>query len=265
MQSSPKFSDLAQLSLPFDTPPEPEEVFARVFQRLGLKHPAPAFKVAFHPYANLRSTIRVTSRGIHARISDVAASAPVIVLEALAEVLLASLFRRRPSREARECYMAWTFEPAVRARVDANRRARGFKLMHPPRGQHYNLEEIFHHLNRDYFQARLPLPRLGWSLERSSTMLGHHDSAHGAIIISRILDSPAAPLEVVEYLMYHEMLHMVYPVQRSGSRRIIHTKDFQAAERRFPNYSRVQQALKSLLQQSRGQRRRTVRRRRRGS
>ena len=252
-----------QLTLAFDPPPNPEEVFARVFRRLGLKHPVKAFKVAFHPYANLRSTIRLTNQGIHARLSDVAATAPVLVLEALAEVLLASLFRRKPSRQAHECYIAWTFDPKVRERVDSNRRTRGFKLMHPPRGRHYDLEEIFHRLNRELFQGRLPLPRLGWSPERSLTLLGHHDPAHGTITITRLLDSPAAPSEVVEYLVYHEMLHMVYPVQRRGPRRVIHSREFQQAERRFPNYRQVQQSLKAIIKQSPCQGRRPAQRRRR--
>jgi len=230
-----------------------------VFRRLGFKYPVNTFTIAFHPYANLRNTIRLRNQGIQARLSDVAASAPAIVLEALAEVLLASLFRRKPSREARECYMAWTFDPQVRERVDANRRTRGFKLMRPPQGQYYNLEEIFHRLNRDHFQGRLRLPRLGWSAEASLTLLGHHDSAHGTITISRMLDSSSVPLDVVEYLVYHEMLHIVYPVQRRGHRRVIHTREFQEAERRFPNYRPVQQTLKSIVKRSHRQEKRLVR------
>lgn len=252
-------SGLTQLTLAFEPPPKPEDVFARVFLRMGFKYPVKTFKVAFHPYANLRSTIRLTNYGIHARLSDVAASAPVRVLEALAEVLLASLFRRKASLEARECYMAWTFDPEVRKRVDTNRRTRGFKLMQPPRGQHYDLEEIFNRLNREHFQGRLPLPRLGWSPEPSVSLLGHHDSAHGTITISRMLDSPSTPLEVVEYLVYHEMLHMIYPVEQRGHRRIIHTREFHAAERRFPNYRRVQQTLKALVRRSRWQERQAAR------
>ncbi|HUY14302.1 MAG TPA: M48 family peptidase [Terriglobia bacterium] len=263
MLPSTQATSRIQLTLAFDPTPSPEEVFARVFRRLGFKYPVKTFKVAFHPYANLRSTIRLTNHGIQARLSDVAASAPVIVLEALAEVLLASLFRRKPSPQARECYMAWTFDPEVRGRVDANRRKRGFKLMQPPQGQHYDLEEIFQRLNRDHFQDFLPLPRLGWSPEHSITLLGHHDAAHGTITISRMLDSPTVPLEVVEYLVYHEMLHMVYPVQRKGHRRVIHSREFQESERRFPNYRSVQQTLKTILKRSHWQERRPVRRKRR--
>jgi len=53
------------------------------------------------------------------------------VLEALAEILLARIFRRRPSREARECYLAYTFRPAIRSRIDAARRERGRKRLLP--------------------------------------------------------------------------------------------------------------------------------------
>jgi hypothetical protein len=255
MVSSPQTSSQVQLTLgfDFDSPPQPEEVFAHVFRRLVLEHPAPIFKVAFHPYANLRSTIRLTKHGIHARLSDVVATAPTVVLEALAEVLLASLFRRKPSTEARECYLAWTFDPEVRKRVDQNRRQRGFKRMQSPRGQHYNLEEIFQRLNRDHFQGRLQPPRLGWSPEPSSTLLGHHDAAHGSITISRMLDSLSVPVKVVEYLVYHEMLHMVYPVQRKGHRRVIHSREFQEAERQFPGYRLAQQMLKSVIKRFHGQ------------
>lgn len=262
MPPSTQATSRIQLTLAFDPPPNPEEVFARVFRRLGVKCAVRTFKVAFRPYANLRSTIRLTKHGIQAHLSDVVANAPVTVLEALAEVLLASLFRRKPSPEARECYMAWTFDPEVRGRVDANRRKRGFKLMHPPQGHHYDLEEIFRRLNRIHFQDLLPLPRLGWSPEHSLTLLGHHDSAHGTITISRMLDSPAVPLEVVEYLVYHEMLHIVYPVQRKGHRRVIHGREFQDSERRFPNYRQVQETLKAILKRSHWQEWRPARRKR---
>ena len=95
---------------------------------------------------------------VKARVSDLLAEASPLVLEALAEILLARIFRRRPSREARECYLAYTFRPAIRSRIDAARRERGTKRLLPARGRHHDLEEIFHDLNRRLFQGEIPPP-----------------------------------------------------------------------------------------------------------
>ena len=190
----------------------------------------------FYPFAGLRSTIAVRNGAVKARVSDVLAEASPLVLEALAEILLARIFRRRPSREARECYLAYTFRSSIRNRIDAARRERGSKRLLPARGRHHDLEEIFHGLNHRFFQDQIFLPRLGWSHHNSRRVLGHYDSGHATIVISRKLDSPSVPRYVVEYVVYHEMLHIRFPVERRGQRRVIHSREFREAEKKFPHY-----------------------------
>jgi len=203
-----------------------------------------SFQVKYRPFAGLRSTISLRDNRALVGISDVLADAPPLVLEALAEILLARIFRRRPSREARECYLAYVFRPATRRRIDAARRRRGSKCLLPARGRWHDLDEIFRRLNWRFFHGRLPVPRLGWSLRRSRTVLGHYDSAHAAIIISRTLDSSSVPRYLLEYLVYHEMLHMDYPVERQGHRRVLHSREFREAEKKFPRYEKVRRKLK---------------------
>jgi hypothetical protein len=233
-----------QMVLPLTSPPGLSEVFQTVFRRLRIKTPVATIGAEFHPFPGLRSTISLRHGVITARISDVLAEASPLVLEALAEILLARLFRRRPSREARECYLAYTFRPGVRTRADTTQRERGSKRLLPARGICYDLEEIFHRLNRRFFDDRLPLPRLGWSYQRARTLLGHYDSGHATIIISRLLDSPKAPLYLVEYVVYHEMLHIQFPTERHGHRRVMHSREFRAAEKKFPQYELACKQLK---------------------
>jgi hypothetical protein len=121
-----------QLILPLAPPPDLTEVFRRVFFRLRIKSPVVSIGARFHPFAGLRSTISVRDGAVKARVSDLLAEASPLVLEALAEILLARIFRRRPSREARECYLAYTFRPAIRNRIDEARRERGTKRLLPP-------------------------------------------------------------------------------------------------------------------------------------
>src|SRR5205085_11993934 len=96
------------------------------------------------------------------------------------------------------------------------------------------LVEILPDLNRRFFHGELSHPRLGWSPIRSPNSLGHYDTAHHTITISRLLDSLQVPRCVVEYLVFHEMLHIKYPTERRGPRRIVHSRNFRAEEKRFP-------------------------------
>ena len=251
---------MEQLSLPWTSPAEGSlqagpcnplipsaeaaRSFARVFRRLGLRRPLPDFRVEYRPYAGLRSTVHLKGNVVQARLSDLMAESPPLVLEALAEILLAKLFRRTASREARECYLAFVFKESTRRKIEETRRERGRKRQRPARGSCFDLEEIFADLNHGYFDGRLPAPRLGWSSKRSRTILGHYDSAHSTITISRLLDSPKVPRCVVEHLVYHEMLHIRYPVERVGHRRIVHSDEFREAERRFPHYEEARRRLK---------------------
>jgi hypothetical protein len=235
-----------QLILPLAPPPDLTEVFRRVFFRLRIKSPVVSIGARFHPFAGLRSTITVRDGTVKARVSDVLAEASPLVLEALAEILLTRIFRRHPSREARECYLAYTFRPAIRHRIDEARRERGSKRLLPPRGRHHDLEEIFRELNRRFFHDQIPPSRLGWSHQHSRCILGHYDSGHRTIIISRKLDGPSVPRHLVEYVVYHEMLHIWFPVERRGQRRVVHSREFREAERKFPKYELACRQLKHL-------------------
>jgi hypothetical protein len=77
-------------------------------------------------------------------------------------------------------------------------------------------------------------------------MLGHFDPSHNAIILSKILDQPGVPELAVEYVLFHEMLHLRYPVDHSGARRRVHTREFRMAEKEFPELKNAKEYLKRL-------------------
>ena len=76
--------------------------------------------------------------------------------------------------------------------------------------------------------------------------LGHYDAAHNTIVISRIFDRTTMPKYAIEYLVYHEMLHLKHPVRLNGSRRCVHPRAFQEEEKLFPELARAKQFLKDL-------------------
>jgi hypothetical protein len=108
------------------------------------------------------------------------------------------------------------------------------------------LETIFDELNATYFSGMLGRPQLSWSRSPSRTLLGHWDAAHNAIIVSRIFDRAEIPRLLVEYILYHEMLHLKYPVEHRRARRCVHSAAFRAEEKRFPHYAEAKRLLENL-------------------
>ena len=65
-------------------------------------------------------------------------------------------------------------------------------------------------------------------------------------MISRIFDRPEVPRFLLEYVLYHEMLHLKYPAIYSSQRCLIHTPEFKQQERLFPGYDKAVQQIQQL-------------------
>jgi len=220
-------------------------IFEHVLRRLR-PGASPHIHVEFSPYAGMNHTIRLRDGRILVRLSDLLEHAPPAVVEAVAVILLSKLFRLAVPGKHRERYRRYLNAPAVRGRIELARRVRGSKRAGSPAGDAYHLEELFHRLNRQYFSGQLARPKLAWSRSDSRTALGHYDPAHNTIVLSRLLDRPQAPSLLVEFILYHEMLDLKYPVEPCGDRRRVHSAAFSREEKKFAGYSEARRALKSL-------------------
>ncbi len=234
-----------QASLFFETP---EEIYGRVFRQLKPRTPLPELRVEFCEFANADSFIRLEGGRLQVRITDLLSGAPAPVMEALAYILLGKLYRKPVERIYAHRYRLYLNRRDVRRQAMLIRQIRGRKFISGPQGEHYNLEEIFERLNREFFDGLLGRPQLGWSRQRSRSMLGHFDPSHNAIIISRVFDQDKTPdlALALEYVMFHEMLHLRYPVDHNGKRRRVHTREFREAEKKFPRLNEAKEILKRL-------------------
>jgi hypothetical protein len=230
-------------ALLFETP---EEICARVFRQLKPRTQAPRFRVEFCPFANPDSFARWREQEIHVRIGDLLEGAPAPVLEALAYLLLGKLLRKPVAAAYAHRYRLYLNRRDMRRRAHLVRQIRGRKYISGPQGKHYNLETIFEELNLRFFGGLMARPMLGWSRTASRTTLGHYDPSHNAIVISKLLDSAKVEKTAVEYVLYHEMLHLRFPVEAQGSRRSVHSHEFHQAERDYPRLKEAKAMLKRL-------------------
>ncbi len=114
-------------------------------------------------------------------------------------------------------FKRFTTSAVVTRQTELIRHARGSKRYSGPQGRFYNLEEVFDSLNPRFFGGLLGRPELTWSEGMAKHSLGHYDAAHNTIVVSRVFDRPSSPRYAIEYLLYHEMLHLKHPVRMRAS------------------------------------------------
>ena len=113
-------------------------------------------------------------------------------------------------------------------------------------GTVYDLAESFQRVNVDYFQGAMISPRFTWSQTFTCRKFGHYDRIHDTVMVSSTLDQQKIPEYVVDFIMYHELLHKELGVVWHNGRRAVHTQKFQRDERRFARYDEARAFLKTL-------------------
>jgi hypothetical protein len=111
---------------------------------------------------------------------------------------------------------------------------------------YYNLDQLFDKINCEYFAAKLTKPRLMWSQFQTYRKFGHYEPARNRIVISLTLDEIAIPELVVEFVLYHELLHKYHGEKWVNGRRMVHTPDFRHDESKFRFYDEAEAWLSKL-------------------
>jgi len=223
-----------------------QTIFEESFRELRPRTPVPELRIDFFRFASVNNTIRMREGRLLVRISDLLEGAPEPVLRAIAHILLAKMYRKPIDREHATRYRRYVSTHHMSEKAHLVRQMRGRKRITTARGHVYHLEDIFEDLNRKYFYGVMARPLMTWSTERARNRLGHYDPAHNAIVVSSVFDHPRVPRYVVEYIVYHEMLHLKHPVRLRGSRRCVHSAEFQTEEKLFERLADSKEFLKRL-------------------
>ena len=222
------------------------EIFQQTYNELRPSSSLPELIIEFFAFANINNTIRLREGRLLVRLSDLLEGAPDTVLRAIAHILLAKMYRKPVDRSHALRYRKYVASHEIVRKAHLVRQIRGGKRLRAPQGHFYDLDEIFENLNARFFHGLLTRPCMSWSQTRTRRVLGHYDPAHNAIIISRIFDHFGVPRYALEYIVYHEMLHLKHPVKLRGSRRCVHSAEFKAEEKLFPRLADANAFLKRL-------------------
>lgn len=229
-----------------NTLPGGDRIFQRIFTRLGCQGRPPQFVVELYPYANLAHTLRLKDDVARARLSDILLDAPVTVIEAAAAILLGQMYRRSVPSDLRDLYREFAQAQSTRRHIARVRRKRARRIKHQPNGMAHDLAPMFASLNHQYFGGLLRRPRLGWSARPWRSQFGCFDPSLNQIVMNRRLDHPDVPSYAVEFILYHEMLHVKHPLRAAACGLLAHSPEFRAEEKRFADYARARKYLERL-------------------
>lgn len=120
------------------------------------------------------------------------------------------------------------------------------------RGRAHDLDESFDRVNAAYFAGRMSKPRLVWNRTLTAQKFGHYQPSRDTLMVSTSLDDPRVPAYMVDFVMYHELLHKQHGVTTVNGRRLAHSPGFRADERRFAEYDEAKRHLDELALRQRG-------------
>jgi hypothetical protein len=121
----------------------------------------------------------------------------------------------------------------------------------PSRGRAHDLNDIFARVNAAYFGGLMPKPTLTWNRTLTARKFGHYQPGRDTIMMSITLDDPEVPAFVVDFVMYHELLHKKHGSMTVNGRRLSHSPAFRADERQFAQYHEAERLIHELaLRQS---------------
>ncbi len=105
------------------------------------------------------------------------------------------------------------------------------------------LSESFDRVNEEYFHGMMSKPNLVWG-NRTKSLLGTYTYGSDTITISKVLED--APKELLDFVMFHEMLHKKHKFSCKSGRTHSHTPAFKKEEKSFKLHNPDKQLTKWL-------------------
>lgn len=112
-----------------------------------------------------------------------------------------------------------------------------------PKGRCHDLGAIYDSVNARYFSGKVDC-HITWGPRRPRRgtrrrILGSFSRDTNTISISSALDRKGVPPYVVEFIVYHEMLHAQLGVEEQNGRRAVHTRELRRREKLFKEYEKA--------------------------
>ncbi len=110
------------------------------------------------------------------------------------------------------------------------------------------LDASFERMNEKFFAKEMEKPNLQWGTA-SHRKLAHYNFHDDSITVSTLFTT--APSEVLDYLMYHELLHKKYQFKHNNGRSSFHSREFREDEEKYPSYKEIDREISFIIRKRR--------------
>ncbi|MFW6013641.1 MAG: hypothetical protein ACOCQG_00545 [Candidatus Nanoarchaeia archaeon] len=104
------------------------------------------------------------------------------------------------------------------------------------------LSESFRRVNEKFFSGSMDISCLKWG-NKSARLFGSYDYGTDTIKINPLLQGK---VHLLDYVMYHEMLHKKHKFSSSNTRTFHHTPEFKRDENMYPGKKELEKELSCL-------------------
>ncbi len=131
------------------------------------------------------------------------------------------------------------------------------RIKENPQGRYYNLQSIYDKVFskfRNLFEGRYrhDPPVLCWTSRKTYRTMAHYTFNENKITVSKSLDKPDVPVLVLEFIIFHELLHgVVGPgLSKRGTRYHPHNGEFKKMEALFPQLDKAERLLAQIAKET---------------
>ena len=110
------------------------------------------------------------------------------------------------------------------------------------------LAESFERINELFFYGQMEKPNLTWG-QQAFRKLASYNFHNDTVTVSTVFKD--SNQKVLDYLMYHELLHKHHKFQNKNGRSRFHTKAFREAEKLFPEYEILEKEINQIIKSKR--------------
>jgi len=216
-----------------------ETYFSEYLERLLTSWKKCSFSVEYYPYRSTFVKIFRKDSKVTLRFNDRLKNAPFEVLKAGGREMIHRLAGERAlvtDKVIFRQHLNTLSVPMISPGIHQ------MKLI--PIGKYVDLEPLFNNINKQYFDLSLNINGIGWTQRILKSCYANYALAYGIININLAFDHPDVPTYVLEYLVYHEALHSIYPPRMIHGRFVKHASEFRKTEKMFPGYIKSKEWLK---------------------
>jgi len=206
------------------------ESFSRLFPDKSLdKEPKIKYSNKFKDY---NANVRITSSALIFSLSRKWKTIDKEIKIGLIQTLLLKIYKEKRKTTNISLYISFI---------------KNLHITVPKSHSHPALKESFNRINNAFFYNLVETPNLEWG-STTTAKLGSYDFHTDTITISSIFLNHH---NLLDYVMYHEVLHKKLKFRNSGSKTFHHTKEFKDKEKEFPNAELLERMMKQLASRAR--------------